>query len=151
MKNNYLFTAGTAVIVGAAAFFGGVKYQQMRPPSPVDSQSQNGAQRANGQNRSGFRMGGQGFRPVFGEVVSKDDKSVTLKLQDQSSKIVMFNDKTTVSKSSEGSSSDIKTGDKIMVMGSNNSDGSVTAQNIQLNPPMRSSASPSPQASPQSK
>ena len=47
--------------------------------------------------------------------------------------IVLFTDKTVYSKSSEGSKTDLKSGDKVLVIGSDNSDGSITATNVQIN------------------
>lgn len=87
-----------------------------------------------GQGRNGQR---QGFRPVSGHVLSVDDKSMTVKMTDGSSKIVLFSATTTFSKSDAGTKSDVKTGEKVVAFGTDNSDGSVTAQSVQLNPTMR--------------
>lgn len=65
-------------------------------------------------------------------------------MQDGSSKIVLFSDFTTYNKTSEGSKSDLKVGEKIAVFGTDNSDGSVTAQSVQLNPQLRMTNSQSP-------
>lgn len=103
-----------------------MKYQQSKGPSGRFGNFQN--------NRNGqFQQRGMG-RPVSGEIISSDDKSITVKLQDGSSKIVLFSDKTTINKASEGSKDDLKTGEKVVAYGTENSDGSITAANIQLNP-----------------
>jgi len=67
-------------------------------------------------------------------VISKDEKSLTIKLPDGSSKIVFFSDSTEISKTTEGTIDDIEIGKQIMVSGDQNSDGSITAKTIQLSP-----------------
>jgi len=136
LKNNYLI-AGILLIVGLGlGFFGGMKYQQTK----VFSGRQFPANRTN-------RMMGQMFRPVTGQIINQDDKSITVKLQDGSSKIVLLPGDETVSKTDAGSKADLKTGINVAVFGTENSDGSLTAQNIQINPMFRmgrGSPSPSP-------
>lgn len=143
MKNsNIIIIVILVVIVGTAGFFGGMKYQQSKQPT-FPRQFGNGqgpAGTGNGQNRN--RIGGG---QVMGDITSADDKSITVKLQDGSSKIVLFSETTTINKAAEGSKSDLKIGERVAVFGTTNSDGSVTAQNIQLNPIFRGpTASPSP-------
>lgn len=113
-------------------FFGGMKYQQTKLPSFT-------RQFGNIQDRR-VGVGGNraGFRPVNGEIISADNKSITVRLQDGSSKIVLFSDKTTINQAVEATKDDLKNGGKVAVFGTENSDGSVTAQNIQLNPIVRS-------------
>lgn len=123
------------LLVGGGAFFGGMKYQESKQPAFSrqfgDGQGLTGA---GGQLQNGTRVrGGQ----VVGKIISQDDKSITVKLQDGSSKIILFSDTTTINKATEGSKSDLKVGEKVGVFGTTNSDGSVTAQNIQLNPAVR--------------
>lgn len=151
---NWAITLVIAAVVGAAGFYGGIKYQQTRPfngQSMMGGTAQFGARGQGGrtQSQGGVNgpMGGRGgaaFRPVNGEVISVDDKSITVKLQDGSSKIIFLSDATQINKADQASKSDLSTGTKVAVFGQTNSDGSVTAQNIQINPVMRMNASPSP-------
>ena len=87
------------------------------------------------------------MRPVSGEILSVDANSLTVKLPDGSSKIVTFSDTTQINKADKATAADLKTGVTVAVFGTTNSDGSVTAQNIQLNPQIRMMA-PNGQATP---
>ena len=127
MKKNMIKMLVIIVAVVVAAFYGGMKYQESRLPA---FRGQFGGMM--GQlNSRGNRTG---FRPVAGEIISFDDKSITVKLQDGSSKIILISDKTSINKADQGSKTDLKNGEQVAVFGSENSDGSITAQNIQLNP-----------------
>lgn len=125
-----------AVIALAGGFVGGMQYQKTQSPAGRFATYQNGGQRFG----SGGGFGGgrnQNFRPVMGEILSSDDKSITVKMQDGSSKIVVLSSSTSITKSTSGSKTDLTTGTKVLVIGTTNSDGSVTAQEIQLNPVFR--------------
>lgn len=76
----------------------------------------------------------QGFRPVAGEILKQDEKSITVKLNNGGSKIVLVTDKTEINKASQATKTDLKIEEKVSLFGTENTDGSVTAQNIQLNP-----------------
>ena len=132
-KNSMIITIILVIAVGAGAFFAGMKYQQSKRQASFSGQFGQGQ----GQ-RTGMGANRMGFRPVNGDIISSDDKSITVKLQDGSSRIVLLSDKTVYFKSSTGLKSDLKIGDKVAAFGTENSDGSVTAQNIQLNPIFRS-------------
>lgn len=140
-----------AVVVGGGAFFGGMKYvenkssrgrlsqadfQNLQNLSPEERQQRLRELGANaGAGFRGGRTGGQaggGF--TSGEIISKDDKSVTIKLRDGGSKIVFLSDSTEITKSVSGTLGDLEVGKTISVNGTANSDGSVTAQSIQLRP-----------------
>lgn len=114
--------ASLLIVVGGGGFYAGMKYQQNQ---------------RRGQSGQMRQRTGQNFRPVVGDIISQDDKSITVKLEDGSSKIVLFSDNTSINKASEGSKDDLKVDEKVGVFGTENSDGSVTAQNIQLNPTAR--------------
>ena len=130
-NNNVITIIIVAVVVGGAAFFGGMEYQQTKGRDGNALRQFQGAGGRGGQNGGG-RFGGG--RPVNGEILSADDRSITVKLADGSSKIVLLNDKTSINKASEGTKDELKTGVKIAAFGTENSDGSITASNIQLNP-----------------
>lgn len=134
MKKYYLITVLLTIIFTGIGFYGGMKYQQNQRGN-FSGQPGNG-QRIIGNNKSGGTNRG-GFRPVAGEIISTDDKSITVKLQDNSSKIVLINTKTVINKAQTVDKSELKVGEKVSVFGSENTDGSVTAQNIQLNPVIR--------------
>ena len=128
---------GVIIAVGILAFFGGMKYQGSRQPA-FNRQAFGGPQGAAGMrnNAGGGGMGGRAGanRPVSGDVISTDDTSITVKLPDGSSKIVLVTSTTQINKASQATITDISAGTKVAVFGANNPDGSVTAQNIQLNP-----------------
>lgn len=127
-KNLWIITILLAVIAGGAGFVGGMQYQKNLR---TQASRQFGAGVGTGANRT--RTGGN-FRPVAGEVIKSDDKSITVKLIDGSSRIVLLTDKTVISKSSDATRTDVVVGEKVAVFGTDNSDGSVTAQNVQINP-----------------
>lgn len=130
-NKNILLILVLLTVVGAGSFFVGTKFQQSRSPRLLGNFR---------DQRSGQFLGrGQGFRPVNGEIISLDDQSLTVKLMDNSSKIVLFTPATAINKSAAGSKEDLKVGEKIAAFGTENQDGSITAQTIQLNPVLRSS------------
>ena len=148
MKKIIIAIIGIAIIA-AGSFFAGMKYDQQKNPistrtpggsanlSPEERQAraqQLNAGGANG-NQRGARGGLQGGF-IGGEVLSKDDKSVTIKLRDGGSKIIFFSQATQVMKSVAGSLQDLTIGQQITAGGSPNADGSITAQSIQLRPPL---------------
>ncbi len=126
MKNNLIITIILVVLVGAGAFFAGMKYQQ----------SQRGSQLgANGANRGQFRQGlGQNGQAVRGEILSADDKSVTVKMSDGSSKLVILSGSTSIIEATSAAKTELQAGKQVAVFGTTNSDGSVTAQSVQINP-----------------
>ena len=139
-----------AVVVGGGAFFGGMKYAESKSPrsrvsqadfqnlqnlSPEERQQrlqEFGANAGDGfrSGADGGQRGGGGF--TAGEIISKDEKSVTVKLQDGGSKIVFLSDSTEIMKTTNGIFTDLEIGKGITINGSANSDGSITAQSIQL-------------------
>jgi hypothetical protein len=139
------------VVVAGGSFYGGMKYAQHSRGARFAQGGPNGAQffAANGQRGGRFTGGNGGF--VAGTIVSKDASSVTIQLggpnasstndspstgsgQAIGSKIVLYNSSTQVGKFNTGTSDDLKVGDMVTVQGAQNSDGSVTAQMIQIRP-----------------
>ena len=134
-----------AIVVGAAAFFGGMQY----------AKSQATQARASFAGRGGFPRGsgnptarGNGGA-VVGQVLSFSNGTLTVKLQDGSSKIVILSSNVSVSKMAPATQTDLTTGSNVAIFGTPNSDGSITAQNVQLNPMFRGpNGSAMPVASP---
>ena len=84
------------------------------------------------QNEQGPQTGFGGM--VTGEIISRDENSITVKIQDGSTKIVILGNSTTYSKTQSIEKTGLGMGNQVRVFGSVNSDGSITAQNVQLNP-----------------
>lgn len=152
-KKNIPVIVVIVIIAGGIGFFGGMKYGQSRG-SVAGRNFQNLTPEQRQQMGQGFRNSagvdsrgnknnpaGGGF--VNGEIISQDDKSVTVKLRDGGSKIIFFSDTTSISKMADGVPTDLGVGKSITVTGSTNSDGSVTAQSIQIRP---ITAAPTPPA-----
>jgi len=138
VKNTYTTYAIVAVVVAIVAFYGGVQ-DQLRQSKPSGSGSFMGREMGAGMNRDGAQKFGQdragapmGMRPVSGEIISQDDTSLTIKLDDGSSKIVILADSTNISKNTTAAKNDLKVGEKITVFGTTNTDGSMTAENVSL-------------------
>ncbi|MCR4277228.1 MAG: DUF5666 domain-containing protein [Candidatus Roizmanbacteria bacterium] len=140
MKTNYIVIAVLVILSSGVGFYGGMKYQQSKSQSFAGqlNNRQGGIRNYQQGNSTGTMknvgINRGGFKPVAGEIISTDDKSITVKLQDDSSKIILINDKTQINKAETVNKSELKVGEKVSVFGSENTDGSVTAQNVQLNP-----------------
>ncbi|MDD2785777.1 MAG: DUF5666 domain-containing protein [Patescibacteria group bacterium] len=88
-----------------------------------------------GSGAGGARAGaGGGF--VSGEILKKDDTSMSIKMQDGSSKLVLVTSSTQALKTSTTDLSGLNVGEQVTVIGSANSDGSITAQSVQVRPDM---------------
>ena len=95
MKNQIPLFILIAIIFTGGGFFGGMKYQQSKRNAAFGNRMQEGSVQGfrTGQGQGGNRMG---FRPVTGEIISSDDKSITVKTQDGGSKIIILSDKTEI-------------------------------------------------------
>ena len=132
----------SVLIAGGLGFYGGVTYKKQQPlmgnerGSGFTGTGAPGPRGGRGNNANGgagrLSTNGGGFHA--GEIVSKDAAGLTLKLMDGGSKIVIFTSSTHIGKMSDGTIDDLKTGTNVMVNGIVNTDGSVTATNIQLRP-----------------
>ena len=146
MKKRLLTIIAVAIVAGGAGFYGGLKYSQSKTGRNFAGNFQNMAnlsdeerqQRmqemsaANIAGRVGGNRSGAGF--ASGEIISKDDKSITVKLRDGGSKIIILADSTEISKFASGEKTDLEVGKQVSVSGTANQDGSITAQSIQLRP-----------------
>ncbi len=138
MKNSIVVIAAViALVVGAGGgFFAGMQYQQSKAPQITGGNFVGGS--AAGSFRTGGARGsGGGMRPVAGQITSTGNGTITIKLSDGSSKIVLISGSTTINKTNPGAVSDLTTGVTVAAFGTANSDGSVTATNVQINPAAR--------------
>lgn len=123
------------IVVGGATFYGGMKYQEIKTtniqnlsPEARRQMFQQSGGTALGRNL-GARAGG-GF--TTGEIIAKDDTSITVKLRDGGSKIIFVSTTAEITKSVKGSSNDLEVGKTVSVGGKQNTDGSVTAETVQV-------------------
>jgi hypothetical protein len=123
--NKIILAVVIVIIVAGGSFYGGMIYGKSQNPKP-------GSGSGTFQTRIN-RAGGGGF--ISGSILSKDASSITLQLQNGSgSKIIFYSDTTQINKQALGTATDLATGTSVSVVGTTNSDGSVTAQSIQIRP-----------------
>jgi hypothetical protein len=132
-----------ALVIGGGSFYGGMQYSNQSRASLRGQFAAQGAGRG-GVAGAGGRFGGAGGGFVAGTILSKDATSITLQLGGPNasstnngatgSKIVLVNGSTEIGKFTTGTAGDLSVGDQVTVQGSANSDGSVTAQMIQIRP-----------------
>ncbi|HWY78858.1 MAG TPA: hypothetical protein VNW29_00715 [Candidatus Sulfotelmatobacter sp.] len=111
------------IVFAAAGFYGGMMYQKTKLAGVAIGRF-GGAGRGLGS--------ASGMIPVRGQIVGQEVGSITLKLQDGSSKIINLTAQTRINKATTGSVSDLKSGINITALGVTNSDGSVTADNVTI-------------------
>ena len=120
------------LLIGGGSFYGGMKYQSSKSSSVTMGQQVGNfpGGNQNGSSKTGTRTIGGGM--VNGEITAKDDKSITVKLKTGGSKIVLLSDSTAINKSTTGAKNDLEVGKSVMVTGTTNTDGSVTAKSVQI-------------------
>ena len=131
-----------AVVFGGGGFFIGKSMAQSQAAASrtqLAGQFRAGGVGASGAGRAAGMRGGQ----ILGTILSQDNNSITVQLADGSSKIVLISGTTSINQATAATAADLKVGERVSAFGSSNSDGSVTAQNIQINPMMRGPGAPS--------
>ena len=140
MNRTLIIIIAVALLAGGGAFYGGMKYGQskalgnlgnFRNLSSQERQQMGAGITGSFGNRTGNQTGA-GF--INGEIISKDNQSITVKMRDNSSKIIFYSGTTEISKFASGASGDLEVGKTVMVNGTANQDGSLTAQSIQVRP-----------------
>lgn len=130
MKQSPVLILVIALIAVGLGFFGGMEYQKSKRPNFVSGQFRMGANGATGT--FGIRGTRNGNQPVSGEVTSVDDTGITVKMRDGSSKIVVLSSSTVINKATTGTKTDVTKGTEVMVFGTTNTDGSITAQTVTI-------------------
>ncbi|MCX6227188.1 MAG: DUF5666 domain-containing protein [Bacteroidia bacterium] len=120
------------IVVGAGSFFGGMKYAESKITLGGNFKNLTAEQRA--QMGANGRNGGMGSSTgsVSGAIIAKDDSSITVQLNNGGSKIVFYSGSTQIAKTATGTASDLEVGKSVIINGSTNQDGSVTAKIIQM-------------------
>lgn len=134
MKKN-ITIALVIVLVAAASFYGGTLYGAKGKKATPDFSRMGvpGQQNGSGMKRNLGQNGGF----INGSLLSQDDKSLTVKLPDGGSKIIFWSEATQFMKMASSSREQLVIGDEIMVNGTTNTDGSILAQTIQVQPEMQ--------------
>lgn len=131
MKNSSVIAIAIACLLlgGTAGYL--VTTTFLKPESNARTFNLAGGQL--GRNGAGaVRINGGGM--VAGELLKKDDGSLSIKLRDGSSKLVLTTPSTETLKMTTGTLEGLNIGENVIVSGTQNSDGSVTAQTVQIRP-----------------
>ncbi|KKU82256.1 MAG: hypothetical protein UY10_C0039G0006 [Microgenomates group bacterium GW2011_GWA2_47_8] len=135
-QNILIACAVTAVVAGGLGYTFGSR--MARVGRFADFGERNGARvmtnRDQNKQGSGGMMGRGGA--LTGEVTAKDDKTLTIKLSDGSSKIVILADTTTYRTSTETGLDKVEVGTKVAAYGTTSTDGTTVATSIEINPQM---------------
>jgi outer membrane scaffolding protein for murein synthesis (MipA/OmpV family) len=118
------------IVVAGSAFYGGMQYEKGQVP--VVQTGSGAFARGTGGTGGGRGAGGGGF--TTGSIISNDGSSITIQMQSGSTKIALVSSGTQVTKSVAGTLNDLSVGTNVSVSGTANSDGSVTAQSVQIRP-----------------
>lgn len=130
-QNTIILMVILMLVVGAGSF--GVGYKVAQAKTAISGFTRNGAPRTGNQSGQNNMMRN---RQTIGEIISLDDKSMTVKMTDGSSRIVLLSSTMTVTQLADAKVADLKIGSKVAVFGTNNTDGSQTATSVELNPRM---------------
>lgn len=142
MKNKMLIGfIVTLAVVGTGFFYGGMQYGKSQAASAVSQVRQ---QRGGGQGGQFNRAVRAGANFINGDIIAADNTSITVQDQNGGSKIIFLSGSTQISKFAAGSVSDLTVGQAVSANGTTNSDGSITAQMIQLRPARPKNASSTP-------
>lgn len=122
-----------AVVIMGGSFYGGMAYAKTSTKSSASFRQGMPSGLTGRQGAVGARMGNAGGFTT-GEVVAKNPNGFTVKLRDGGSKIVITASSTTIGKMTQGSMEDVTDGTNVVVSGTSNSDGSITATTVQIRP-----------------
>ena len=125
-KTSIIIAIITLLLVSGGAFYGGMIYGKSQNAKPTFGA---GNFQGMGANKTGIN----GSNLISGNIISKDGNSITVQLLNNAgSKIIFYSYTTQISKNTSGTSDDLATGTAVSITGTTNSDGSVTAQSIQI-------------------
>ena len=129
MKKNTIISIIVVIVVGAAAFYGGMLYG--KSSASTASPTAAAYRGANGAFRG---TAGAANRGAMGQILSVDATSITVSVASGGSKLILYSPSTKISKTVNGVATDLTVGTNIVATGTTNSDGSVSATDIQIRP-----------------
>jgi hypothetical protein len=123
------------IIVLVVVFYGGMVYGKGQTPANTTPTAFSGGAR-------GTRGAGAFSGATIGQIISKDATSITVQLMTVGagsttpvgSKIVFLDSNTKITKQTSGTMSDLAVGTNVSVTGTANTDGSISAQAVQIRP-----------------
>ncbi len=146
-KKCLVWTITGAVIIAIAFFFIGDavgKHAVSSSPSKYG-----GSAMMRGGMAGGMRS--RAGNSAFGTILSFDATSITIATQGGGSKTILISPTTSILKSTAGTQGDLTTGTTVIVNGTPNADGSISASTVSIRPagsgPMGGAPTPTPAAS----
>lgn len=129
MRKHIIMVAVAGLVIGGAAGYLAPHGAAVSAARGQFTQGQfAGRTGAAGAARGGFGGG------TMGEVISFANGTLTLKTADGGTKLVLVGTSTPILTTKAGSAADLSVGANVLVVGSGNSDGSITAQSVQVRP-----------------
>ena len=131
-RNQIIGAVIVLLIVGGGAFYGGMSYAASQTPARSNfAAGTGGAGGFAGRGAGGTRTGGF----TAGTIVANSNGTISIQQQNGSStEIVLVGPSTQILKTTAGSASDLSVGTMVTITGTGNSDGSMTANSIQIRP-----------------
>jgi hypothetical protein len=137
MQNKKIGLVLVVLVLIGISFYGGDKYAQAKGKNIAVNRTFAARVGGNGGQTFGGRNFGGGF--IAGKILAKDATSITIETTNPmsgnaqtGSKIVLYSDKVSISKTVDGTLADLEVGKQVTVTGTTNTDGSISAQSIQL-------------------
>ena len=137
MNKKNIVSVIVCLAIAGVSFWGGMQYSSSKKVQnrlPVEFNKDGFGQNMGSRTGQGMRTGQNGGGFTSGEVLSIDATSMTVKLRDGGSKIVLLSPSSKIEKTVDGSISDVIVGKSVMITGVTNPDGSVSATSIQMRP-----------------
>jgi len=136
MNKKIVLSVVVCLVIAGVSFWGGMTYGNSKSSSSqLANKTQNGYGQSGGQRTGGGMRGGvNGGGFVSGEILAKDNTSITVKENNGGSKIIFISPSTKIEKTVDGTSADLIIGKTVTIMGTANSDGSINSTSVQLRP-----------------
>lgn len=137
MKNKRSFIIGAIFVLffSLISFYVGYKYSQSKKSVMNFGSGMERGDLVQGDNIPARQAGKQSDASqtqVIGEIIKKDDSSITVKTGDASSIIIYLKDDVFIGKMSEVERSELLEGNNVLILGSKGTDSSFVAESIQI-------------------